>query len=59
MKARNLKALVGLSALVLTATMQTGYAASKPAPFNAGAVKIALVQNSGAGDYFQQWTNGA
>ena len=22
-------------------------------------VKIALVQNSGAGDYFQQWTNGA
>ena len=59
MKARNLKALIGLSALVLTATMQTGYAASKPAPFNAGAVKIALVQNSGAGDYFQQWTNGA
>jgi simple sugar transport system substrate-binding protein len=30
-----------------------------PAPFDAGPVKIALVQNSGAGDYFQQWTNGA
>lgn len=33
--------------------------AAKPAPFDAGPVKIALVQNSGAGDYFQQWTNGA
>lgn len=31
----------------------------KPAPFDAGPVKIAIVQNSGAGDYFQQWTNGA
>lgn len=30
-----------------------------PPPFDAGPVKIALVQNSGAGDYFQQWTNGA
>ncbi len=31
-----------------------------PAPFDTGEpVKIALVQNSGAGDYFQQWTNGA
>ena len=30
-----------------------------PAPFDAGPVKIAVVQNSGAGDYFQQWTNGA
>ncbi|WP_232665247.1 substrate-binding domain-containing protein [Pseudonocardia sp. TRM90224] len=31
-----------------------------PAPFDTGQpVKIALVQNSGAGDYFQQWTNGA
>ncbi|OIQ77007.1 D-ribose-binding periplasmic protein precursor [mine drainage metagenome] len=39
-----------------TATAST---AAKPAPFNAGPVKIALVQNSGAGDYFQQWTNGA
>jgi len=29
-----------------------------PAPFD-GEVTIAVVQNSGAGDYFQQWTNGA
>jgi simple sugar transport system substrate-binding protein len=33
--------------------------APKPPPFDAGPVKIAIVQNSGAGDYFQQWTNGA
>lgn len=33
--------------------------APKPAPFSSGPVKIALVQNSGAGDYFQQWTSGA
>ena len=32
---------------------------SAPAPFDAPPVKIAVVQNSGAGDYFQQWTNGA
>ena len=31
----------------------------KPAPFNAGSVKIALAQNSGVGDYFQKWTSGA
>ena len=31
----------------------------KPAPFDAGPVKIALVQNSGAGDYFEQWTVGS
>jgi simple sugar transport system substrate-binding protein len=31
----------------------------KPAPFDAGPVKIALVQYSGAGDYFEQWTAGA
>ena len=31
---------------------------AKPAPFDAGPVKIALVQNSGAGDYFEQWTVG-
>lgn len=30
-----------------------------PAPFDKGGVTIAVVQNSGAGDYFQQWTNGA
>lgn len=33
--------------------------AALPAPFSDGTVKIAVVQNSGAGDYFQQWTNGA
>jgi len=33
--------------------------AERPAPFDQGPVKIALVQYSGAGDYFQQWTNGA
>jgi simple sugar transport system substrate-binding protein len=33
--------------------------AEKPAPFDKGPVKIALVQYSGAGDYFQQWTDGA
>jgi simple sugar transport system substrate-binding protein len=34
-------------------------AAQKPAPFDKGSVKIALVQYSGAGDYFEQWTKGA
>jgi simple sugar transport system substrate-binding protein len=34
-------------------------ASEKPAPFDKGPVKIALVQYSGAGDYFRQWTNGA
>ncbi len=34
--------------------------ATAPAPFDTDEpVKIAVVQNSGAGDYFQQWTNGA
>ncbi len=34
--------------------------AAAPAPFDTDEpVKIAVVQNSGAGDYFQQWTNGA
>jgi simple sugar transport system substrate-binding protein len=37
-------------------TTQPG--AEMPAPFD-GEVTIAVVQNSGAGDYFQQWTNGA
>ena len=31
----------------------------KPAPFDAGRVKIALVRQSGAGDYFEQWAAGA
>jgi simple sugar transport system substrate-binding protein len=34
-------------------------ATAKPAPFDKGPVKIALVQYSGAGDYFQLWTAGA
>jgi len=32
--------------------------AQKPAPFDAGRVKVALVQFSGAGDYFTLWTEG-
>ena len=34
-------------------------AAAKPAPFDKGPVKIALVQYSHAGDYFELWTEGA
>ena len=41
------------------AAQTTVAGAAKPAPFSEGTVKIAVVQNSGAGDYFQQWTNGA
>ncbi|MDO5494872.1 MAG: substrate-binding domain-containing protein, partial [bacterium] len=29
-----------------------------PAPFNEGGLKIAIVQNTGQGDYFQQFLNG-
>ncbi len=32
---------------------------AKPAPFDAGPVKIAMVRQSGAGDYFQQWGGGS
>lgn len=39
-----------------TTTEVTGAA---PAPFSEGTVKIAVVENSGAGDYFQQFRNGA
>ncbi|GAA0931576.1 substrate-binding domain-containing protein [Pseudonocardia zijingensis] len=49
----------GQAAAPETATVQeaTGEA---PAPFAGDEpVRVALVQNSGAGDYFQQWTNGA
>lgn len=42
-----------------TETTTTGASAEPPAPFSEGTVQIALVQNSGAGDYFQQWTSGA
>ena len=34
-------------------------AATKPAPFDKGPVKIAMVRQSGAGDYFQQWGGGS
>ncbi len=45
---------------VETAAVATTAAGSEmPAPFSEGDVKIAVVQNSGAGDYFQQWSNGA
>lgn len=33
--------------------------AEAPAPFSDKTVKIAIVENSGAGDYFQQFRNGA
>jgi simple sugar transport system substrate-binding protein len=33
--------------------------AAMPAPFDKGPVKIAMVRQSGAGDYFQQWGTGA
>jgi simple sugar transport system substrate-binding protein len=61
MKAGTVKLIaVTTAALVLATTaVSSSQAATKPAPFSAGTVKIALVQNSGAGDYFQQWTNGA
>jgi len=36
-----------------------GSLAEPPAPFGGDPIRIALVQNSGAGDYFQQWTSGA
>ena len=39
--------------------MATAVSGKKPAPFDKGPVKIALVQYSGAGDYFEQWTKGA
>jgi simple sugar transport system substrate-binding protein len=42
-----------------TRTAAEPAASQKPAPFDQGPVKIALVQYSGAGDYFQLWTAGA
>ena len=43
-----------------TAAVETTAAGvAMPDPFGGDPVKIAVVQNSGAGDYFQQWTNGA
>jgi simple sugar transport system substrate-binding protein len=42
-----------------TGTTTTEVTSDAPAPFSEGTVKIALVENSGAGDYFQQFRNGA
>ncbi|MFM1826293.1 MAG: hypothetical protein RLZZ37_928 [Actinomycetota bacterium] len=73
-KSKALAGISVVAALLLAACAQSGSdtsapaaeegtveeaTATKPAPFDAGPVKIAIVQNSGAGDYFQQWTNGA
>ncbi len=49
----------GTAAAEGTEATDTGASAEPPAPFSEGTVQIALVQNSGAGDYFQQWTSGA
>lgn len=53
----------GLSAALLLFGCSREHAgeqpAAKPAPFAQGPVQIALVQYSGAGDYFQLWTEGA
>ncbi len=37
--------------------VQSGTGA-KPAPFDKGQVRVAIVQNTGQGDYFQQYLNG-
>ena len=42
-----------------TAASARAATGKKPAPFASGAVKVALVRQSGAGDYFEQWGNGA
>ena len=42
-----------------TAAKASAATGEKPAPFADGAVKVALVRQSGAGDYFEQWGNGA
>jgi simple sugar transport system substrate-binding protein len=67
--------LASVSALVLSGCAQSSDASTKsggdaaasasaatgkkPAPFSEGPVKVALVRQSGAGDYFEQWGNGA
>ncbi|MFD5798738.1 substrate-binding domain-containing protein [Streptomyces diastatochromogenes] len=66
--------LASVSALLLSACSQSSDASQqtgdttasasaatgkKPAPFSKGPVKVALVRQSGAGDYFEQWGNGA
>lgn len=42
-----------------TAASAAAATGEKPAPFSKGTVKVALVRQSGAGDYFEQWGNGA
>jgi simple sugar transport system substrate-binding protein len=42
-----------------TAASASAATGKKPAPFSQGNVKVALVRQSGAGDYFEQWGNGA
>ncbi len=39
-------------------TTSAAEAAAAPAPFDQPGVKVAIVQNSGGGDYFQQYLNG-
>lgn len=64
-------AAAGLFALTLTACQQAASpagptdsasvgatTADAPAPFDSGAMRIAIVQQSGQGDYFQQYLNG-
>lgn len=51
--------IAGATTPATTPGTTAGTTAPKPAPFDAGPVEVAVVQNSGAGDYFQQWTNGA
>jgi simple sugar transport system substrate-binding protein len=64
-------ATVGIAALALTGCAQQNTAApaasaapvqkaeNLPAPFDGEPLKVALVQQSGAGDYFTAWTAGA
>jgi simple sugar transport system substrate-binding protein len=73
MKSSSIRGFGLCSALVLIACSQTrdrkqqdtvdtaadAVAGEKPVPFDRGPVKIALVQYSGAGDYFELWTKGA
>jgi simple sugar transport system substrate-binding protein len=40
-------------------TAKASAAAALPAPFNAAPVTVALVRQSGAGDYFEAWGQGA
>ena len=42
-----------------TAASASAATGKKPAPFSKGTVRVALVRQSGAGDYFEQWGNGA